>query len=161
MFNDAIPTTPTGTRLKVRRLDPRAILPRYLTVGAACFDLHACFAAGAPCALVTLGTPTIFSTGLAFEVPPGWVMVVHSRSGHGFNSDVCLANSTGIIDSDYRGEVRVKLRRDSFDGKAFVVHHGDRIAQCMMLPAPQWQLIEVDELSDAERGERGFGSTGA
>lgn len=150
----------SATHLKVQRLNPRAILPAYQSAGAACFDLHACFELDSDPVLVGLGNPGIFRTGLAFEVPPGWVMQVYSRSGHGFKSDVRLANVVGIIDSDYRGEMLVKLTRDEWNGTDFVVRHGDRIAQCLLQPAPQWQLVEVDELSSTERGSGGFGSTG-
>ena len=85
-------------------------------------------------------------------------MLVYSRSGHGFKHGVRLANSVGVIDSDYRGEVSIGLRNDSplrFDYKA-----GDRLAQAMILPVPMVELVEVEELSDTERGTGGFGSTG-
>jgi len=72
--------------------------------------------------------PVIFSTGIAFEIPAGWVMRIYSRSGHGFNSDTRLANFVGIIDSDYRGEVKVKLTNDSTN-RLLAIGHGDRIAQ--------------------------------
>ncbi len=100
-----------------------------------------------------------FRTGLAFEVPHGHVLKVFSRSGHGFKYGVRLANGTGIIDSDYRGELMVCLKNDG--PEPMVVHHGDRITQAMLVPIPQVELIEVQELSDTERGAGGFGSTGA
>lgn len=100
-----------------------------------------------------------FDTGLAFEIPPGWVMLIFSRSGHGFKSQTRLANCVGVIDSDYRGQVSVRLTVDA--GGGLSVAHGDRIAQAMLVPIPRVELIEVDELSDTERGAGGFGSTGA
>ncbi len=149
----------TAALLKVKKMDPSAIIPKYQTPGAACFDLHA-FGEIAP---VTIDSEAryahTFRTGLQFEVPEGWVMLVFSRSGHGFNADVRLANCVGVIDSDYRGEVAVKLTAD--DTGYLVVKEGDRIAQAMLVPARQVLLHEVDELSETERGEGGFGSTGA
>src|SRR5690606_14138784 len=99
------------------------------------------------------GRPVTFATGLAFEVPPGWVMLIFSRSGHGFNSNTRLANCVGVIDSDYRGEVKVKL---TSDGGFLKVYDGDRIAQAMLVPAVAVQLVEVDKLSATDRGEGGF-----
>jgi dUTP pyrophosphatase len=147
-----------GVELRVKRLGRRAILPRYQTAGAACFDLHAVMPEHAQ-TVVYEGAPEIFSTGLAFEVPPGWVLKVYSRSGHGFNSDVRLANGVGVCDADYRGEVKVKLTADP-QGE-LTVRHGDRIAQAMLERATPVAILEVDELSMTDRGAEGFGSTGA
>lgn len=140
--------------LPVRRLHPDAILPKYATIGAACFDLHAIEGG-----VVGDGLPVMFATGLAFEIPPGYVLQVHSRSGHGFKHGVRLSNCTGIIDSDYRGEVMVKLVADG--GGFLNIRPGDRIAQAMLTLAPVVELVERDELSTTERGTGGFGSTGA
>lgn len=142
--------------LKVKKLHPEAIVPRYATDGAACFDLHA---VGVQRALrVTPGEAITFATGLAFEMPPGHALLVFSRSGHGFNQDTRLANCVGVIDSDYRGEVKVRLTADSRQG--LVVHNGDRIAQAMIVELPFVQLKLVDELTATARGAGGFGSTG-
>ena len=100
-----------------------------------------------------------FATDLAFEVPPGWVMKLYSRSGHGFKHGVRLANTTGIIDSDYRGHVPVMLTNDS--GVAFYVAFGDRVAQAMLERVEQVEFEPVDVLSETVRGAGGFGSTGA
>lgn len=144
--------------LKVKRLHPDAILPRYATDGAACFDLHAVECGNQH--PVWTGGGVTFRTGLAFEVPPGFVMQVFSRSGHGFKHDTRLANCVGIIDSDYRGEVLVRLTSDSSLTDPLRVNPGDRIAQAMLVRVDQWALVEVDELSDTARGQGGFGSTG-
>lgn len=145
-------------QLKVKRLHPAAVLPRYATDGAACFDLVAIEGR-------TIGPERAGSirTGLAFEVPPGHALMIYSRSGHGFKHGVRLANCVGVIDSDYRGEVMVALRNDTArgDGYAFSVLPGDRIAQAMLVQAPQVQLVEVQELGDTARGAGGFGSTGS
>lgn len=149
------------TELRVKRLRDDAILPKYATPGAACFDLHA---VGLPyfgeSADSDKEPPTnVYSTGLAFEVPEGHVMLVFSRSGHGFRDNVRLANCVGVIDSDYRGEVKVKLTAD--EGGYLMVNNGDRIAQAMVIPVPAIELVEVDKLGDTARGAGGLGSTGA
>jgi dUTP pyrophosphatase len=144
------------TTLKVKRLDPRAFIPQYQTPGAACFDLHAVLPEHSQ-VIVYEGAPAVFDTGLAFEIPPGWVLKVYSRSGHGFKQDVRLANAVGVIDSDYVGEVKVKLTADPHG--EMTVKHGDRIAQAMLEPAERVTFIEVDTLSDTQRGANGFGST--
>lgn len=146
-------------QLKVKKLHPDAIIPSYATEGAGCFDLHAIIQPGDDC-FVSPGMPLTFDTGLAVEVPKGWVMKIYSRSGHGFNSDIRLGNCVGIIDSDYRGPIRVKLTRDGESFNPIQFKHGDRIAQAMLEPAPQVRFVEYDELSETERGTGGFGSTG-
>lgn len=140
-------------QVRVKANDPRAKLPVYATPGAACFDL-----ASIQDGWVAGGKTMIFRTGLQFEVPEGHVMLVFSRSGHGFKSDVRLANCVGVIDSDYRGEVMVKLTNDGVYGMG--VKEGDRIAQAMIVPFQQAAFVAVDGLSETERGEGGFGSTG-
>ncbi len=142
-------------QLKIKKLDPAAIIPRYATKGAACFDLHALHDAQA-----SNTSPAVIRTGLAFDIPEGWVMKVYSRSGHGFKQNTRLANCVGIIDADYTGEVMVKLTCDTVGG-GLIVSAGDRIAQAMLEPAPQVELVEVDELKVTDRGAGGFGSTGA
>lgn len=138
--------------INVKKLHPDAVLPTYGTTGAACFDLYA-----------TVGTVSpyqtaIYPTGLAFEIPANHVMLVFSRSGHGFKDDIRLSNCVGVIDSDYRGEVKVKLAADGIKPPRF--NQGDRIAQAMILPIQQVGFALVDELSDTQRGGNGFGSTG-
>lgn len=141
-------------QIKVKKLHPDAILPQYATDGAACFDLHAL-----DDAQVWPDVPSSIKTGLSFEIPAGNVMLIYSRSGHGFKNSVRLANCTGVIDSDYRGEVVVRLAADW--GGRLVVNKGDRVAQAMIVPIPRVELVEVDELGDTVRGAGGFGSTGA
>lgn len=140
--------------LKIKKLLPTAFTPTYGTEGAACFDLYA-----DQDAFVLPGQATTINTNLAFEVPDGWVMKLYSRSGHGFKHGIRLANTTGIIDSDYRGHVPVRLHNDS--QLAFTVRRGDRIAQAALMPVFRVEFEEVDTLSDTARGEGGFGSTGA
>ena len=145
--------------VKTKKVNKGATLPLYSTSGAACFDLHACLDES-----ITMfsGASAIIPTGLSFEIPEGSVMLVFSRSGHAFNQDIRLGNSVGVIDSDFRGEVKVKLRRDSSlpPTKSFTVTNGDRIAQALILPVEQVEFRVVEELSKTLRGEIGFGSTG-
>jgi dUTP pyrophosphatase len=113
--------------------------------------------------IVYEGAPLVCGTGLAFDIPPGHVMLVFSRSGHGFKHDIRLANCTGIIDATYRGEVMVKLTCDAPDDDVsppYKVNPGDRIAQAMVLPVARVLFTVVDELSETERGAGGFGSSG-
>ena len=138
--------------INVKKLHPDATLPTYGTAGAACFDLSVVTIEGLGLSKATYGT------GLSFEIPKDHVMLVFSRSGHGFKDDIRLSNCVGVIDSDYRGEVKVKLAADGIKPPRF--NPGDRIAQAMILPVQQVSFALVDELSDTDRGTRGFGSTG-
>lgn len=145
-------------QLKVKKLHPAAILPQYATEGAACFDLHA---VEPDEWAIYPSVPSTVRTGLAFEVPAGYVMLIFSRSGHGFKHDTRLANCVGVIDSDYRGEVMVRLTRDSAQTPVMAIKEGDRIAQAMVVPLPRVEFIEADTLTDTQRSTGGFGSTGA
>lgn len=140
--------------INVKKLNPEAKLPTYGSAGAACFDLY-CLSGG----VVRNGSPVAFPTGLVFEIPEDHVMLLYSRSGHGFNHGVRLANCTGIIDSDYRGELVVKLTCDS-TLTSFTVEAGDRIAQAMIIPVTRCHFQQVEELASTVRGSGGFGSTG-
>lgn len=140
--------------IKIKKLHPDAVIPTYATNGAACFDLHSiweCF--------IRHENSVPIPIGLAFEIPVGHVMLIFSRSGHGFAHNVRLSNCVGVIDSDYRGEVMVKLHKDE-SGSPMEVRKGDRIAQAMIIPIKQVDFSVVDELSETDRGEGGFGSTG-
>lgn len=98
-----------------------------------------------------------YGTGLAFEIPQGHVGLLFARSSVSKTS-LILANSVGVIDSDYRGEV--KLRFKKVDNKLSEYGIGERVGQLVIVPVPQYSLTQADELSDTERGEGGFGSTG-
>lgn len=138
----------------VKKLKDNAQVPTYATGGSACFDIYACL--DSPM-VVTIGTK--ISTGLAFEIPEGHVMLVYSRSGHGFKNGVRLSNCVGVIDSDYRGELMVALTRDD-TRDSFIVNTGDRIAQGMIVPTYMVNFVLVDILKETDRGNSGFGSTG-
>jgi len=144
--------------LKICKTYSDAIVPKYATDGAACFDLHAI--TEKPMEILGPNESIVVRTGLAFEVPDGHVLMVFSRSGHGFKHGVRLVNGTGIIDSDYRGEVLIGLHNDRTH-ESFDVRTGDRVAQAMLVPVPRVTFHVVEQLSITERGAGGFGSTGA
>ena len=143
--------------LKVKRLTDTAKLPTYAHDGDACFDIYSDGVTSRDSDYVTGHLRETHSTGLSFEIPTGYAMMIYSRSGMGFNHDVRLANCVGVIDSGYRAEVNIKL---TCDGIASRYGKGDRIAQAMLIPVPVVTFEEVTELSDSERGEGGFGSSG-
>ena len=102
----------------------------------------------------------MISTGLSVEIPSGYGLFIFSRSGQGFKSDVRLANCVGVIDSDYRGEIKIKLTKDVASwAMPSEIKSGDAIAQGVILPYPRVTFVEADELSNTERGTGGFGST--
>ena len=152
-------------QVKIKKLHPNAKVPTYATAGSGCFDLYAATVNGSVNfgAHAYEGEPITCDTGLAFEIPVGHVMLVFSRSGHGFNSNTRLCNSTGVIDSGFRSSVKVKLTcdQDTPDDKPpLFIKPGDRVAQAMILPIPQVGFVEADALSETERGTGGLGSTG-
>lgn len=140
-------------KINIKKLHDDAIVPVYASAGAACFDLYALEEG-----FDYDGISIVYRTGLAFEIPQGHVMLVYSRSGHGFKNDIRLANCVGVIDSDYRGELMIKLTADGYSSPIFGA--GERIAQAMVMPAKQVSFTAVSELGDTERGDGGFGSTG-
>lgn len=101
----------------------------------------------------------LFKTGLSVEIPAGYEIQVRPRSGLALKSGIMVVNSPGTIDADYRGEIGVILLNTGED--TFTVAKGDRIAQLVLSQVPQMMLIEEDELTETERGNGGFGSTGA
>lgn len=139
-------------KLNVQRMWMGVKLPVYATDGSGCFDIYAYDYDKFEQNTVT------YHTGLKFEIPEGHVMLVFSRSGHGFNKDIRLANCVGVIDSDYRGELKVKLTQDG-RAEETMPPRGERIAQGMIVPVPKIEFNEVTSLSTTQRGEAGFGST--
>ncbi len=138
-------------QVKIKKLHPLAKTPTYATDGSGAFDLYSC-EAGYGNAHYT------FDIGIAFEIPPGYAMFILSRSGHGFNHGTRLANCVGLIDSDYRQAVKVKLASDG--AYMMEVKVGDRIAQGGIPPLPKVRFLEVEELSETPR-LGGFGSSGS
>lgn len=152
----------------IEKAEPSAKMPEYGSEGAACFDMFASSVLQGKRAVDGVGYETLtIRTGLKFQIPDHWVMRLYSRSGHGFNKGVRLCNSTGIIDSDYEGEVMVKLRADCREGSAFLAEMWDAIASGQKVAVCQGELAPVEyvnfEFGEIEkksaRGEGGFGST--
>lgn len=139
---------------------PGARIPTYATSGSACFDIYAVLDEPVP---VRNGESVIIPTGLKLDIPVGYALMIYSRSGHGFNSDVRLSNCTGVIDSDYIGEVMVKLTQDVDHCEGvFWVNHGDRIAQGMLIPVEQVTFKQINEPPQQKTDRQGgFGSTGS
>jgi dUTP pyrophosphatase len=137
------------------KLDPAAALPSYETGGAAGADLRARLPA--PVVIPPLGRARI-PTGLALELPPGYEAQIRPRSGLAARNGVTVLNAPGTVDSDYRGELGVILV--NLGQEPFTARDGDRIAQIVIAPALRARLLEAASLSETERGEGGFGSTG-
>lgn len=134
-------------------LDDGAQAPRYAHDGDAGLDLRANES-------VTLmpGDIVLVGTGVHAEIPAGYVGNLHLRSGWATKHHVTLANGTGIIDSNYRGEIKMPLA--SRDNRIEHVEKGERIAQLVISQVPTFDVVVVDELSETERGAGGFGSSG-
>lgn len=141
--------------LRLEREGRKPALPRFATEGAAAADLAAFLEA--PVTILP-GQRFAVPTGIALELPQGWCAFVMARSGLSLKAGIGLANGVGLIDSDYRGEVRVSLQNNG--DVPFVVEDGMRVAQLLFLPVPAVRLVEADMLSETERGSGGFGSTG-
>ena len=141
--------------LPIHRLRPSAILPVYMSSGAAGMDLSACL--DSPLTLAP-GDRALVPTGVAIAVPAGYEAQVRPRSGLAAKHGVTCLNSPGTIDSDYRGEVMVLLI--NLGREPFVVQTGLRIAQMVLAPVGRTEVEEVAELPPTTRGAGGFGSTG-
>lgn len=141
--------------VRVKKLHPAAKLPTYGSQEAAGADLYACLEAP-----VTIGPGEIFwvPTGIALEVPKGCAGLVYARSSMGAKRGLAPANKVGVVDSDYRGEIKVVLLNHS--KTAQTLEPGERVAQFVITPVLQPVYEEVEDLTDTGRGAGGFGSTG-
>ena len=131
-------------------------LPYYATAGAAAVDLHACI--DQPETIPGNGGQVLIPTGLSVAIPAGHVGILASRSSMGVRNGVGLSNGIGVIDSDYRGPIRVGLY--NLRSTPYTVQPGDRIAQLLVVPVARPEIEVVDALPETERGTGGFGSTG-
>jgi dUTP diphosphatase len=139
--------------LEILRLREEAVVPERAYTGDAGLDLSTCERVELP-----PGERMVASTGLAVAIPEGYAGFVQPRSGLAARSGVAVVNSPGLIDSGYRGEIRVVLLNTDRE-RTFVAEPGDRIAQLIIMPVPELAIREVDELPASERGVRGFGSS--
>ena len=140
--------------LKFRLLEPGALPPTRANEGDAGLDLRA-----AEPALLGPGERASIGTGVAVEIPPGHAGLVLPRSGLALRHGISMVNAPGLIDSGYRGELRVLLLNTDREN-GFEIEPGDRIAQLLVSPFAATEPVEVAELTDSARGERGFGSSG-
>jgi len=139
--------------LQIQRLRPEASLPGRAYAGDAGLDL-----AAVERAVLRPGERAVVPTGIAVAIPEGFAGFVQARSGLAMRHGIAVVNSPGLVDSGYRGELRVILLNTDRD-ETFVVEAGDRIAQLVVLPVPELDLVEVEELPESERSVRGFGSS--
>ena len=135
--------------VKYKKLDPRAVVPQYATPGAAAADL--CALLDAPLTLAPMQRALV-PTGLAIELPDA------GCSGLSIKHGLCMANGVGVIDSDYRGELRVPMV--NLSDTPYTIQPGERVAQLCIAPVWQAAFTPADALSDTDRGAGGFGSTG-
>ena len=139
--------------LPIQRLRDDAIVPEHAYAGDAGLDLSACERVE-----LAPGERALVGTGLAVAIPDGYAGFVQPRSGLAARHGLTVVNSPGLVDSGYRGELRVVLLNT--DAKQpFLVEPGMRIAQLVVLPIPEVELVEVEERPSSERGVRGFGSS--
>lgn len=146
--------------VKIKALSPKIgreiPAPSFATAGSAAMDLRACIDEEW---VIPAGGRAIVPTGLAIALPSAsYVALICARSGLAAKSGITMANGVGVIDSDYRGELRVALFNSSQED--YTIRDGDRIAQLMVLPVVQPALQWVDALDETDRGAGGFGSTG-
>ena len=141
-------------KVRIKKLSELAVVPTYAKDGDAGMDLVA------TSIISTTSTQITYGIGLALEIPKGFVGLIFPRSSVR-KTRLMLSNCVGVVDSGYRGELQAtfnKINNDSVSENDYKV--GDRIAQIMIIPHPEIEFEEADELSDTERGEGGFGSTG-
>jgi dUTP pyrophosphatase len=137
--------------VKVKKLVKEAVVPKYAKHGDAGMDLTATSKS------IDENGCVVYGTGLAFEIPEGYVGLLFPRSSNAKKA-LLLANSVGVVDSGYRGEVIFKFRPADSSGRMYDI--GDRIGQIIIMPFPLIEFIESDELSETERGNGCFGHTG-
>lgn len=142
--------------IKIKKLHENAVIPSYSKYGDAALDLTATSKE------FDKHGNVVYGTGLAFEIPKGFVGLLFPRSSNS-KQDLILSNSVGVLDSGYRGEVMFKFKSTLWQGSyGFGCNYnvGDRIGQIIILPYPQIEFKEVEELTETERGQGGYGSTG-
>ena len=142
-------------KVNIKKLNEKATVPTYGSEFSAGADLYAL--ADEPITIAPHET-VLVHTGVAMEIPTGYVGLIFARSGLATKRALAPANKVGVIDSDYRGEIMVALHNHGNEAKT--IENGERIAQLVLVPYIAAEFDEVDELSDTVRGEGGFGSTG-
>lgn len=143
-------------KLKIKKLHPEAVVPKYQTNGASGFDLHAL-----EDVTLNLWETKLVKTGLSVAVELGYELQVRPRSGNSLKTGLRVTNSPGTVDADYRGEVCVIMQLVPHDNVVqYTIKKGDRVAQGVICPVLQVEFEEVEELDETQRGAGGYGSTG-
>ena len=142
-------------KVRIKKLTDRAIIPTFGSTGSAGGDLYSAENGE----IIVEPNQTVFiGTGLAVEIPDGYVGLVYARSGLATKSGLAPANKVGVIDSDYRGPIIVALKNESDEMQ--YIEHGERIAQIVVQPYVCVEFEETENIGTTARGEGGFGSTG-
>lgn len=139
----------------VKMLNEDAKMPVYKTPGSAGFDIYT---VGGDVEVPPHSTGTMVPTGLSFEIPEGYEIQIRARSGIALKTKLRLSNGIGTIDADYKGEVKILI--DNVGDETHVIEHGTRLAQGVISELVPNRMTVIDELTDSERGEGGFNSTG-
>ena len=141
--------------IRFKKTNDKAIVPTYGTEYSAGADMYACIDTPV---IIEPGKTILIPTGLALEIPEGYAGLIYARSGLATKKGIAPANKVSVIDSDYRGEIRIPLHNHSEE--AVTIDVAERIAQIIFTPYLKVDFEESDSLSDTERGLGGFGSTG-
>ena len=144
-----------GVKVNIKKLSDRAVIPSYASECAAGADLYACVKGETE---IKPHTTVVVPTGIAIELPLGYAGLIYARSGLATKKGLAPANKVGVVDCDYRGEVKVALHNHSDEVQKIAA--GERIAQLVITPYLTAQFIECETLSETVRGGGGFGSTG-
>ena len=142
-------------KVRIKKLNERAVIPTYGSAGSAGGDLYS---AEENDITVAPGQTAFIGTGLAVEIPQGLVGLVYARSGLACKKGLAPANKVGVIDSDYRGELKVPMV--NLGAEAYTIQPGERVAQLCIAPVYTAAFVQADALDETARGEGGFGSTG-
>ncbi|GAA8091963.1 dUTP diphosphatase [Helicobacter pylori] len=140
-------------KIKIQKIHPNALIPKYQTEGSSGFDLHAVEEV-----MIKSHSVGLVKIGICLSLEVGYELQVRTRSGLALNHQVMVLNSPGTVDNDYRGEIKVILA--NLSDKDFKVQVGDRIAQGVVQKTYKAEFIECERLDETSRGSGGFGSTG-
>jgi len=144
------------TKIQIKKLSSDVLTPKYETPGSSGMDIAAC---NDQEVIINPGDKALIPTGFSLSIPQGYEVQIRPRSGLAAKRGITVLNTPGTIDADYRGEIKVILI--NLSKEKFSVKKGERIAQMVVCPVVQVQLEEMQELSITDRGDGGFGSTGA
>lgn len=143
-------------KINIKKLNEKAVVPAYGSAYAAGADLYACIENDV---VIKPHETALIPTGIALELPVGYAGLIYARSGLATKKGLAPANKVGVVDCDYRGEVKVSLHNHSEIAQTVAV--GERVAQLVITPYITAEFVTVDELSETVRGAGGFGSTGS